>query len=138
MPKNVLERREQMRIEKEKKDHDEMLERAEEAVRLAERVAHSFVTNGRFSETDLGSLEVVEKNVRKIRSDLGGDDDDEKVDEILGEKQLTVGDAVGSLKDTAAALLDQLKKTSRFSISAAAIQNSNAVIKLARFLRLGK
>jgi hypothetical protein len=34
--------------------------------------------------------------------------------------------------------VDELKKTTRFSISAIAIQSSNTVLKLVRFLRLRK
>ena len=138
IPKNVRETRDRMRIDKEKKDYDEMLERGEDAVKLTERIARSFQANGRLADTDLGNLETVEKDVKKIRSDLGGDDDDEKVDEFLGHAKLTMGDAINTLKDTTASLFDQLKKTSRFSISAGAIQSSNTVIKLARFLRFGK
>jgi hypothetical protein len=51
---------------------------------------------------------------------------------------LTVADAVNTLKETTATLFDELKRTSRFSISAAAIQSSNAAIKITRFLRFGK
>jgi hypothetical protein len=138
VPPNVRETREKMRIDKEKKEYDEMIDRSEQAAKLAERLERSYAANGRLSDMDLANLESVEKNIKKIRSDLGGDDDDEKVDEILGEKQLTVGDAVATLKDTTANLFAELKKSSRFSISAAAIQSSNAAIKITRFLRFGK
>ena len=139
IPKNVLETREKMRIEREKKDHAEMLGRGEEARKLAERVDRSFSTTGRLSEIDLANLESVEKDLKKIRSDLGGDDDDEKVDDILGpDKKLTVADAVTTLVATTATLFDELKKSTRFTISAAAIQSSNAALRIARFLRFGK
>lgn len=139
LPRSVLETREKMRIEKEKKDYAEMLERGEETLRLTERVALSFSENGRLSDMDLASLESVEKDVKKIRSDLGGDDDDENVDDIIGPKKPpTIAEAVTSLKVNTENLFDELKKTTRFSISAAAIQSSNAVITIARFLRLGK
>lgn len=138
LPKNVRETREKMRISQEEKEYNEMMERAAEALRLSERVARSFDVNGRLSDTDLANIESFEKNVKKIRSELGGDDDEKKVDDVLGEKKLTVADAVGALKDTTATLFAELKKTSRFSVSAASIETSNAAIKIARFLRLGK
>jgi hypothetical protein len=138
MPRNVVEKREQMRIDKEKKDHDEMLGRGEEAAKLAERLAASYAANGRLSDVDISNLEAVEKNVKKIRSELGGDADEEAPDEVLGKDKLNVADAVKSLKETTSSLLDELKKTSRFDISAAAIQSSNAAITIVRFIRFGK
>ena len=135
--KNVRESRVKMRIDKEKKDHDEMLQRGEEVRRLSERLERSFAQNGRLSEADREALETVEKNVKKIRSELGGDDDDEKIDDLLraGENS-SCADAVDTLKSTASNLADQLKKTTRFTISATAIQTSNAVLTIARFLRI--
>lgn len=140
VPKNVLETREKMRIDKESKDHAEMLDRGEEVLKLAERVSRSFNANGRLSETDLATIGSIERDVKKIRDDLGGDDGDEKVDDLLGEhdKQPTVADAVATLKTTTATLMDELKKTTRFTISAAAIESSNAVLAITRFLRSGK
>ena len=138
LPKNVLETREKMRIQQEEKEHAEMIERSEQAVKISERVARSFTVNGRLSEMDLANIESVEKNIKKIRGDLGGDDDDKKVDDVLGDKKLTIAEAVSTLKETTASLFAELKKTSRFSVSAAAIQTSNAAIKIARFLRVGR
>ncbi len=137
MLKGVRETREKMRIEKEKKEHDEMLERGEEVRRLSERLEKSFAENGHFSDTDRTALETREKNAKKIRSELGGDVDDEKIDELLkaGDKT-SFADAVDTLKNVATNLADELKKTTRFTISATAIQSSNAVLKLARFLRI--
>ena len=42
------------------------------------------------------------------------------------------------LQSTTTKLVDELKKTTRFSISVVAIQTSNNVLKLVRFLRLKK
>jgi hypothetical protein len=139
VPKNVLESREKMRIEKEKKDYAEMLERGDDALKLAERVTHSFGVTGKLSDEDLAMIESIEKNVKKIRSDLGGDDEDEKLDDILGaDRQPSLADAVSTLGSATTELIDELKKTTRFSISAAAIHSSNAVLAIARFLRFGK
>lgn len=126
-----------MRIEREKKAHDEMLERGEEVRTLSERLERSFAQNGRLSDADRAALESVEKNVKKIRSELGGDDNDEKIDDLLrsGENS-SCADAMDTLRSTAADLADELKKTTRFTISATAIQTSNAVLTIARFLRI--
>lgn len=137
MSKGLKETRIKMRIDREKKDHDEMLERGEEVRRLSERLGKSFAQNGNLSETDRAALETVEKNAKKIRSELGGDDNDEKIDELLqAGKKASFANAVDTLKNAATNLADELKKTTRFSISATAIQSSNAVLTIARFLRI--
>ncbi len=137
MSKGLRETREKMRIEKEKKDHDEMLQRGEEVRRLSERVQRSFTQNGRLSDTDIAALENVEKSVKKIRDELGGSDDDEKIDEVMGpDKTPGLADAVDKLKTAATELVDDLKKTTRFTISATAIHTSNTVLTVARFLRI--
>ena len=135
--KNVRESRVKMQIEKEKKDHDEMLDRAEEVRRLSARLERSFAQNGRLSRDDVAALDTVERNTKKIRSELGGSDDDEKLEEVLRSGSSTpFADAVNALKNSASTLADEVQKTSRFSISASAIQSSNAVLTVARFLRV--
>lgn len=130
------------RAERDKKDHEEMLERGEEALRLTKQLETSFSQNNGFSEADRGRLESLEKVVTKIRKELGGDDDaDEGATSGKSEdepKPSTMEEAFKYLRSTTVKLVDELKKTTRFSISAVAIQSSNTVIKLARFLRLRK
>ena len=139
MPIGTREMNIKMRIEQEKKDYDEMLKRGEEVRRLSERLVRSFELKGSLSEDDRNLLESLEKNVKKIRDELGGDGDDGKIDEILGpDKKPTFANAVDKLKTTASDLVDELQKTTRFSISATAIQSSNTVLTVARFLRVWK
>ncbi|MBK8467209.1 MAG: hypothetical protein IPL32_15430 [Chloracidobacterium sp.] len=126
-----------LRIKREEKEHEEMLERAEEVLRLSDRLEKSFAQNGNLSQTDRAALEAVEKAVKKIRSELGGDGDDEKIDDILpAGKNASFADAVDTLKTFSASLVEELKKTSRLTISATAIQTSNAVLTVTRFLRI--
>jgi hypothetical protein len=130
------------RAERDKKDHETMLERGDEALRLTKQLEVSFQKNNSFSETDREKLESLEKVVSKIRKELGGDDDsDEGANSGTSEdepKMSTMEEAFKYLRSTTVKLVDELKKTTRFSISAAAIHSSNTVIKLARFLRLRK
>lgn len=138
-PKGIKESLEKMRIDKEKKEHGEMLGRGEEALKISEQLEAAFVQNGKLSEKEYSKVATVEKIVKKIRSDLGGDDGDEEKDQVGNrENKYSPADAVKSLRSTTIALFDELKKTTRFTISAAAIQTSNAVLKLARFLRISK
>jgi hypothetical protein len=137
LPRAAREAKIKMQIEKDRKDHDEMLARGEEVRRLSERLEKTFGQTGHFSDEDRAALETLEKNVKKIRSELGGDDGDEKLDDLLKSGQnASLADALDSLQKAAANLADELQKTTRFTISAAAIQSSNAVLTVARFLRI--
>ncbi|MFM9905264.1 MAG: hypothetical protein ACKVQJ_11920 [Pyrinomonadaceae bacterium] len=137
-PKNVKETLEKMRIERDKKDHEEMVSRGEEAVKLSDELQVSFAHNGTLSNEDKIKLARVEKIVKKIRDELGGNDDDDKVegvDRVSDRPPLAA--AIDSLKAKAISLFDELKKTSRFTISAAAIFTSNSVLRLTRMLKFG-
>lgn len=123
-----------MRIEKEKKDFAEMLERGEEALKISEQLEKSFAVDGRLTRDNYERIAKIEKLTKKIRSELGGDDDDD--DEDKPDQPLSEADAVKSLRERVVGLYDALKKTSRFSISAAAIEGTNAVLKIARFLKI--
>lgn len=127
--RSFRETRERMRIEREEKDHNEMLERGDEVHKMAIQVERSFEQNGRLSEEDHAVLEALEKKVKKIRSQLGGDDDSEDL------ASLPLADAVHNFTSVTDTFLDELKKTNRFTISATAVENANAVIRLARLLR---
>lgn len=134
-PKSFKETLEKMRIEKDKKEFGEMIERGEVALKLSEELEMAYAQNGRLSDREMVKLAEVEKLVKKIRSELGGDDDDEGEEDTTDRAPLARAEAVKTFRSTTVRLFDELKKTSRFTISAAAIQTSNAVLKLARFLK---
>lgn len=132
-----------LRSERDKKDHQEMLDRGEQALRLANQLEAAFEQNKNLTPQDRARLESLEDVVEKIRKELGGNDDAD--DEGLKyqkpadeEKPSTMGDALKFLRSTTVKLVDELKKTTRFSISAVAIQSSNNVLKIVKFLRLRK
>ncbi len=81
---------------------------------------------------DYARVANIEKLAKRIREDLGGDDDGEDDGQRKG---LSPADAVKSLRATVS-LFEQLKRTSRFSISATAIESTNALLKITRFLRI--
>ena len=138
-PKNFRETLEKLRIDKEKKEYKEMLDRGNEALKLTEELEKTVAANGKLTEREYDKIASVEKLVKKIRNDLGGNDD---VDKELAKEALTSrtspDDAVKSLHSKTSALFEELKKTTRFSISAAAIQSSNAVLRVLKFLRSAK
>lgn len=137
-PKGFKETLQKMRIEKEKKDYQDMLDRGAEALKITQELELTVEKSGKLSQREYAKVESVEKLVKKIRGGLGGDDEEDSKDarEDVQKSRLSSGEAVRSLRKATVALLDELKKTTRFSISAAAIQSSNAVLRVARFLKL--
>lgn len=133
-PKSFTELMAKQRIEQAKKDYEEMLKRADSALLLTEQLGNSYEKTGSVSRQ---KLDEVEKMVVKIRKELGAEGDEDETD-ADGPQPSTIGDALKYLQKTTAALADQLKKSTRFTISAAAIQSSNGILKVVRFLRLRK
>lgn len=123
-----------MQIEKEKKDFQEMLDRGEQVDKLTAEVAKSVEAHGSLTEDDKRRIDDVEKLVKKIRGELGGSDDD---DTDADAKPKDVVSGVKYLRDSTTKLVAELKQSSRFTVSAAAIEASNTVLKGARFLRFG-
>ncbi|HTK36848.1 MAG TPA: hypothetical protein VL325_00020 [Pyrinomonadaceae bacterium] len=133
-PKSVQEMLFKMQIDKAKKDYDEMLERGEQALNISMEIEKSYEKTGTLTQDDREKLDDVEKLVKKIRGELGGGDDEKSESDADGPKDVVSG--VKYLAKSTADLVDELKKTTRFSISAAAIQSSNTVLGALRFLRL--
>jgi len=133
-PKNVREMLFKMRVEKEKKDYEEMLDRGQQALLLSKQIETAYEKNHSLSRSDLDKLGEVEKLVKKVRGELGGGDGDDS--DTNSDNPKDVVDGVKYLTDSTEKLVDELKKTTRFSISAAAIESSNSVLKILQFLRL--
>lgn len=140
-PKTVKEFLAKQKAEKAKKDHEELLQRGDEVIVLTNQLESAFAKNKGLSASDRQKLASLEKLVTRIRKSLGGDDDDEPDEEVStpAERQPgTLREAFDSLKERTTELVDELKKTTRFTVSAIAIQTSNSVLKIVRFLRLRK
>jgi hypothetical protein len=135
LPKGLKETMHKSRIEQEKKEYAEMLKRGEEAARLSEELSKSFEQSQTLSAEDAKKLARLEKLVKKIRDDLGGEDDEEN---NFGNKPSSLTNALKSVQENATSLLTALKKTTRLTISAVAIESSNTVLKLVRFIRFYK
>jgi hypothetical protein len=134
-PKSVCDMLKKMKIEREKKEYQVMLERGEDALKLSEELEASIESNGGLTAENREKLADLEKLVKKIRGEIGGDDDDGDETE---EKPATVADGIKKLKDATVSLLGELKRMTRFSISAAAITTSNSILRLTKFLRSGR
>ena len=141
LPKNIKETMAKQRIDREKKDYEELLKRSEEAFRLSEELEKSFTDSKQISSDDQKKLDRLEKLVKKIRSELGGDDDEgeqEFNEKDKLENPSTMGSAFDTLQKNAAKLFDEVKKSTRYSVSVVAIQTSNVLLKLVKFIRFGK
>ena len=72
---------EKMRIEKDKKDHEEMIQRGQEALDLSDELEKAIESDQKLTQKDIEKLDTLEKLVKKIRSELGGGDDDDSADD---------------------------------------------------------
>jgi membrane-associated HD superfamily phosphohydrolase len=133
LPLPIQETLAKLRIEDEKKDYEKLIERGEEAVKLSEELEKSYTSNNKLTTKDAKKLKDLEKLLKKIRSDLGGDDDDEEFE----EKPTSMGDAIKELRKNTLNLFDEIKQTSRHTISVVAIESSNVILKIVKFLRFG-
>lgn len=125
------------RSAKDKKDHEEMVGRAEKALELSEALGKSIEKSAHLAPADQKKLIELEKLALKIRNDLGGSDDDESFETASNKTDsLSLKENFLILRDSTVKMADEIKKTTRYSISVVAIESSNAVIRIARFLRL--
>lgn len=138
VPKNVQELMKKNELKQLEKDYEEMLANGEEAVRLSEELDSSFQKNNKLNSNDVEKLEKIEKLLKKIRKELGGDDTADKDKNEKAEKPSSIKNAISTLKESAAGLYNELKKNSRHSISVVAIQSSNTLINIVRYIRFWK
>lgn len=117
------------RAKERKKDFDEMLKRTEEALSLSEKLETSLLEHQQVTAQDANDLKALEKLVSKILDEMGGDEDDDDK-----PKNMSFQAAVKFLRSATVDLADEVQKTTRFSISAAAIKTSSAILGTIKFL----
>lgn len=137
-PRTFQEMMLRQRLKKEKKDYEDLVKRGEEAARLTGKLEDSFATKNTFSSQDRATIDSLEKVVLKIRDELGGNDDDDPDSKDQIQRPSNLKEALNLLQNTTTKLVDEIKRSSRFTVSAVAIQSSNTVIKIVRFLKLKK
>jgi hypothetical protein len=137
-PKNVREMMVKMKIDEEKKEYNEMLDRSKEALKLSGELERDYSTKNQLTRDDYDKLANIEKLVKKVRGSLGGEDRDDTSDDDDDAMPNNPADAIKALGSLTSKLVDELNKTSRFGVSVVAIQSSNAVLKVCRFLRFSK
>jgi len=134
-PQGVREMIVRLQIEKAKKDYEERLTRADRATKLSREIETSIDKSSKLSDEDRRRLDDLEKLTKDVLDDLGGDAGDlikEPLDQDLGKTPAATAKELDSAVATMAA---ELKKTTRFTISAAAIESGGAVLRIVRVLK---
>lgn len=134
-PQGVRDMLIRMQIEKAKKDFEERLDRAERATKLSHQIGASVEKTSKVTSEDRERIDDLEKITKDLLDDLGGDAGDlinEVTDQDTGK---TPAATAKQLENAVATMAAELKKTTRFTISAAAIESSGAVLRIVRVLR---
>ena len=129
LPKNVKETLAKNRIEREEKEYQELVSRTDEAAQLSDQIQNSFTKHNKLTGEDRKKLERLEKLVKKIRKDLGGDDG-----EIEEENPSDLFTAVETLQENSLKLVEEIKKSTRYSISVGAIEKTNQILRILQFI----
>ena len=118
-------------IRHEEDSYKDNLERAKESAQIGTDLRASFEHNKSLSREDLKKLERMEKLARKIRSGVGGSDDDEQLKDP--PQRLEV--ALTRLAELSDQFCKNVEKTSRLGVSASVVERSNELIELIRVIR---
>lgn len=122
--------------EREKKEYAQLVERATLAEKLTSEVEKSISNNGSVTSGDREKLAEVRRLILKIRDSLGGGDSDEEDPDNASSEPKNEIDAFHKIAENIEAIVSEVKKSTRYSISVAAIESANAALRLFRFLRL--
>lgn len=110
------------------KEHQENLARAREASELGNAIAAAYKEN---QALDMKKLEKLEKITKKIRSEVGAEDDDF----TLEDKPHDLAEAVNCVAKVSSSLSEKIIKTPRRVVSASIIDESNLLLELIRIAR---
>ncbi len=128
------EMRANMRIKREKSLHEDNIERALEAASIGTELEAQFSRSQTLDREATKKLERMEKLVRRLRNQAGGDDDE--VDGAGEFARLTLGEAFDALQKQAAMLRAEVQNTPRYVVSSDIIEQSNKLLDLIKMLRL--
>ena len=128
MEEEMLKRRE---IKREEKEYQDNMDRAKEVAALGSQLQESFEHNKVLSRDDARKLDRLEKLTRKIRSDAGGSDEDEP----LQNPPQQLEPAVKRLAEVSQALWKVVEKTPKRVVSASVIEQANVLLELTHYTR---
>jgi hypothetical protein len=119
-------------IERADSDYRKALADAEKLNDLSAEVAKVYRERGSLSAEEMKKVGAIEKLAKRILSQAGGDEVDDKT---ANAEQQSLADACDKLSTAATKIKDSMKTQTRFVVSAAVIASSNEVINLAQFIR---
>lgn len=128
----MLETQYRWRLRAEEKEFNEMLDRSRDALQLSETLKSALEQRNALTAAEQAKLSQIEKQIKKVRRVLGGDDDDESSGEST---PASFAEALEELVETAATLNEDLKKRTRYEVSADSIDNANRILELIKFIR---
>lgn len=129
------EMRVKMAIARAEEDHKKVLEDVEKLSNLSGEISRGYGERKRLSSDDLKKLGTIEKLAKRVLTQSGGEEVDQKSNEI---EHMPLADAIDMLSTTVANIRKEMTAETRFVVSATVIANSNEVINLSRFIRRAK
>jgi hypothetical protein len=125
------EMRARLEIQRAEKLRRENLERAREVAQLGVELRESYASHQTLERTQMKKLERLEKLTRRIRSEAGGSDDDEPMENAPREMDA----AITRIAELSTELRKGVEKTPRLVISTTVIENANQLLELIGFVR---
>ena len=123
--------RKKREIKAAEKEYQENVDRARDLSVLGEAVNASFKQKASLGRDDIKKLEKAEKLAKAIRNAAGGSEDDNEIEQPPKD----LADALCMLADMAASLKKSVEKTPKYVVSAAVIDEANALLQLTRIVR---
>src|SRR5215217_1788793 len=93
LPKNVKEMLFKMQVDQAKKEHRELLDRAEELLAITDQLEKTVESRGDLGGPDFEKLAAAEKLAKKIRGELGADGDSESDPDVDDLRRKPMGRA---------------------------------------------
>ena len=113
------------------KDYQENLERAREATQLGTEIRDAYLSNKALGRDEVKKLERLEKITRKIRSEAGGSDGDEALENPPSQ----IEPALARLTEISDKMRNGVEKTPRQVISTSVIKQANELLEIIRYIR---
>ena len=114
------------------KDHQDNLKRAREIAQIGKELQQSLKDKSVIDRNSLKKVERLEKLTRKVRSEAGGDDDE---DVIIDNKPIDLCGAVTQIAETSESLSKNVQDTPRQVVSASVIGKANVLLELLKMVR---
>jgi hypothetical protein len=131
MPRSFEDMLARRRIELAKKEYEENLSRAREAVEISTTLKDTFQDKSGLDQAGVKKLERIEKLTKKIREQAGGSESDDTGSSLPHDLRA----ALAKLNDSAISLRDTMEKTPRHVVSFTVIERANEVLDLVKLLK---